>query len=174
MATLRVLAGAMATGLTAALPAAPASALDCIQDFAVYEEAQASARLTFDGKAEPTEDILHHFKIAFPEHKVVFDGIVVPEEKPFWRPHAIVTFGCPKGAKDLEDLAACTVWEGIAYGIDETGNISYLQPSGYDNPAATTLLLPDFGASVRLSAAWGGKGLSTAPKDDFRLAACGN
>lgn len=174
MVMLRVWTGILAVALADALPAVPASALDCVQDFAVYEEAQADGRITFDGAAAPTDSVLHRFKIAFPEHKVVFSGLVVDDDKPFWRPRAIVTYGCPKGVKDLEEMAACTVWEGIVYGVDEAGNVSYLQPSGYDNPAATVLLLPDFGASVRLSAAWGGKGLSTAPKDDFRLAACGD
>ena len=34
------------------------------------------------------------------------------------------------------------------------------------------ILLPDFGASVRMSSAWGAEGLSVAPRDDFRLKAC--
>lgn len=150
--------------------ATPASAA-CWQELAVYAEAQAKAEIAFQG-ARPDDGLLHRFRITFPENGVTFEGAMLPGDAPVARPWAMVTHNCPQGDATGEEIAACTVWQGPIYGVDATGNVFFLPEANAGHEAAATLLLPDFGAAVRLSAAWGAKGLSTAPKDDFKLTGC--
>jgi len=153
-----------------AVVSTPASA-GCWQELAVYKEAQAGAEIDFLG-ARPDDGVLHRFKVLFPENSVMFEGTVFPGDAPVSRPWAVVTYNCPHGDATGEEIAACTVWEGPVYGIDGTGNVFFLPEANNGEEAAETMLLPDFAAAVRLSAAWGAKGLSTAPKDDFKLSGC--
>ncbi|MBK8456284.1 MAG: hypothetical protein IPL47_03530 [Phyllobacteriaceae bacterium] len=150
--------------------ATPANAA-CWQELAVYAEAQAKAEIAFQG-ARPDDGVLHRFRITFPENGVTFEGAMLPGDAPIARPWAVVTHNCPQGDATGEEIAACTVWQGPIYGVDATGNVFFLPEANAGHEAAATLLLPDFGAAVRLSAAWGAKGLSTAPKDDFKLTGC--
>ena len=150
--------------------AAPAGAA-CWQELAVYGEAQANAEIAFQG-ARPEDGLFHRFRIVFPENGVTFEGALLPGDPPVERPWAVVTHNCPAGDVTGDELAACTIWQGPVYGIDATGNVFFLPPAGHGEAATETILLPDFSASVRLSAAWGAKGLSTAPKDDFKLKGC--
>lgn len=154
----------------AAVSATPASAA-CWQELAVYKEAQAGAEIDFMG-ARPDDGMLHRFKMIFPENSVVFEGTVFPGDAPVLRPWAVITYNCPEGDATGEEVAACTIWEGPVYGIDTVGNVFFLPDANGGNAAAETILLPDFGPAVRLSAAWGAKGISTEPKDDFRLSGC--
>ncbi len=156
--------------LCLALAAAPASAA-CWQELAIYAEAQANAEIAFGG-ARADDGVLHRFTVAFPENGVIFEGAMLPGDPPIARPWAIVTLFCPQGDATGDEIAACTIWEGPVYGIDGQGNVFALPEANHGHEAAATILLPDFSAAVRLSAAWGTKGLSTAPKDDFKLAGC--
>ena len=81
-------------------------------------------------------------------------------------------YNCPEGDATGAEIDACMVWEGPIYGIDSLGNVSAVPDAGLGEEAMATILLPDFGAAVRMSSAWGAEGLSVAPKDDFRLKAC--
>lgn len=143
----------------------------CWQELAVYAEAQAKAEIAFQG-ARPDDGLLHRFRIAFPENGVTFEGAMLPGDPPVDRPWAVVTHNCPQGDATGEEIAACTIWEGPIYGVDNVGNVFFLPEANNGHEAAETILLPDFAAAVRLSAAWGAKGLSTAPKDDFKLTGC--
>lgn len=153
-----------------AATAAPAYAA-CFQELAVYGEEQAQAGITFLG-ARPDDGILHRFKVIFPENAVIFEGAMLPGDPPVDRPWAVITHNCPSGDATSDELAACTIWEGPIYGVDGVGNVFFLPSANNGEAAAETILLPDFGAAVRLSAAWGANGLSTAPKDDFKMNGC--
>lgn len=160
----------LATAWFSCAAAAPAGAA-CFQELAVYEEAQAKASLTFIPRGDEPDPTLGRFTIKFPENAIAFDGVIMPADDP-QRPWGIVMHKCPQGDATGEEIAACTIWEGVVYGLDATGNVFYLPPLNQGDAAAATILLPDFAGAVRLSAAWGAAGLSTAPKDDFKLSGC--
>jgi|GEM_PF-255764 hypothetical protein len=162
-----LLALTAAFALTHASPAAAA----CPQELAVYEEAQAEASLTFTPVGEGPDPTLGRFTIRFPENAVALDGVIMAADEP-QRPWGIVMHKCPEGDVTGEELAACTIWEGVVYGLDEAGNAFYLPPLRQGDAAAATILLPDFAGAVRLSSVWGKEGLSSMPKDDFKLSGC--
>ena len=69
-----------------------------------------------------------------------------------------------------EELAVCTVWQGVIYTSDATGNIELLPAEGAGAPEK--LILPDLGPSLRLSSAYGASGFSKVPWDVFALKGC--
>ncbi|KGF67204.1 hypothetical protein LL06_23635 [Hoeflea sp. BAL378] len=160
----------MVTAWVSCAAAAPASAA-CFQELALYSEAQAGAEITFQADLHPAEPSLNRFTVTFPEHAVRMDGLVMMAGEPS-RPWAMVMHNCPEGDATGAEIAACMIWEGPVYGIDALGNVSAVPAAGEGQEAIETILLPDFGAAVRMSSVWGAEGLSVAPKDDFRLSGC--
>lgn len=150
----------------------PAAAQDCFQDHGLYGEPQAESVLEFRDATDPVDSTLGRFSITFPENGVTFDGVILDAGEPFWRPWGIVMFNCPEGDATGAEIAACTVWEGVIYGLDNAGNVFWLPPLANGEAAADRILLPDFSASVRLSSAWGDGKLSTPPRDDFAYSGC--
>lgn len=161
----------IASATAIVLAAQPAARAACPQELAVYEEAQAKASFTFTPVGEGPDPTLGRFTIRFEENAIALDGVIMAAEDPL-RPWGIVMHKCPQGDVTGEELAACTIWEGVVYGLDDVGNVFYLPPLNQGDAAAATILLPDFSAAVRLSSVWGEKGLSAAPKDDFKLSGC--
>jgi hypothetical protein len=152
--------------------AAPASAA-CWQELAIYRDVATGAELSFTPRgADDVDTTLARFTITFPENNVVFDGVVMDAGDPFPRPLGILMHKCPEGDATGDEIAACTIWQGIVYGLDGVGNANYLAPANEGNEAAKALLFHDLRAAVRLSAAWGAAGLSTPPNDDFKFKAC--
>jgi hypothetical protein len=98
---------------------------------------------------------------------VVLDGIVMWSEGTE-RPYGTLTYKCPEGDVTGEELAACTVWQGVIYTADDSGTVDLLPRTG---DAPKTLLFPDLGPSLRLSAAHG-EGSSKVPWDVFALKGC--
>ena len=68
------------------------------------------------------------------------------------------------------EIEACTLWEGIIYTADSSGNIELVPAEGVDAPQ--TLIFPDLGPALRMSAAYGAKGFSKVPWDVFALKGC--
>ena len=160
-----------AIAVVLALSAVPAARAACPLPLAVFSEAQAEAELTF-AAPDVVDATQGRFTIRFPENGVTFDGVIMEATEPLTRPWGIVMHKCPEGDVTGAELDACTIWQGVIYGVDELGNVFYLPPLNEEPEAPTTLLLPDFSASVRLSSAWGASGLSSVPKDDFKLSGC--
>ena len=88
------------------------------------------------------------------------DGIAAPERHADDR--------CPEGDVTGEELAVCTVWQGVIYTSD-TGQSS--SSAGRRRGRAERLILPDLGPSLRLSAAYGANGFRV-PWDVFALKGC--
>lgn len=153
------------------LGAAPGAQAACFQERAVYSEAQAGAKIAFEDDLHPAEPSLNRFTVTFPENGVSMDGMVMMAGEPA-RPWAMVMHKCPTGDATGAEIDACMVWQGPIYGIDALGNVSAVPDAGLGEEAMATILLPDFSASVRMSAAWGAQGLSAAPRDDFRFTTC--
>ena len=145
----------------------------CFQELATYKDAAANGELVFSPRKQGEVDsMLARFTIRFPENNIVLDGIVMDAGEPFFRPLGMIMHNCPEGDATGDEIAACTVWQGIVYGLDEFGNVNYLASTYDGQAAAKTLLFPDLGAAVQFSNAFGPGKLATPPKDDFKQAAC--
>ena len=145
----------------------------CLQELAIYKDAAANGELSFTQRDASTVDAtLARFTITFPENNVVLDGVVMDAGEPFFRPLGMIMHNCPEGDATGDEIAACTVWQGIVYGLDKKGSVSYLAATNESKTAASTLLFPDLGAAVQMSTAFGAGKLSASPKDDFKQSAC--
>ncbi|MCU0832042.1 MAG: hypothetical protein MUC58_11120 [Rhizobiaceae bacterium] len=162
-----------AASLALLLPAFAAGAEEqCWQENAVYSDPATNAELKFLPPESDADGSFARFTITFPENAIVLDGVVMDAGEPFFRPLGIIMHKCPTGDVTGAELDACTIWQGIVYGLDGVGNAPYLAPMNEGSQAARTLLFPDLRASVRLSSVWGASGLSTPPNDDFKFKAC--
>lgn len=149
----------------AMIPAAAHAA--CPLALAVYGDAESDAGIDF----RPTTDavtVTNSFRMVL-DKGVVLDGIVM------WtsgvsRPHGSLMYKCPTGDVTGDELAACTVWQGVVYSADDKGNIALLAAEGTDAPQS--LIFPDLGPSLQMSSAFGANGFSKLPWDVFLLKGC--
>jgi hypothetical protein len=148
-----------------------AGAEECRQEFAVYAEPEAGFELSFKPVKSDAAATSHLFDISVPKTKVVLDGNVMVTDE-VSRTEGVVFYNCPEGDVTGADIRACTVWEGVIYAVDDSGNVDLLPPEGAD--AAGQLLLPGFGLALRFSSAWGADKASVAPWDVFKLKGCAN
>jgi len=86
------------------------------------------------------------------------------------RSWGIVMNDCPEGDLTGGEIAACTIWEGVVYAVDDTGTVGLMPREG--EPAPQTLVLADFGAWLAQSDIWGKVGSLTEPWDVFTLSGC--
>lgn len=157
---------ALMAALLAVLPCQAALAA-CPMELAVYGDRDDAAGIDF----RPTSGsatVTNTFRMVL-DKGVMLDGIVMWTEGEA-RPHGMLMHQCPTGDVTGEELAACTVWEGVIYGVDDKGEVGLMPAEGKDAPA--TLILPDLGPSLKASAAWGANGLSKLPWDVFALKGC--
>ena len=139
----------------------------CPIELAVYGDAEKAAEINFTPTLE-SATVTNTFRMVL-DNDVVLDGIVM------WtsgvsRPIGALMHNCPDGDVTGDELAACTLWEGVIYTTDETGAVALLPAEGKTAPK--TLLLPDLGPSLRHSAAFGPNGFSRVPWDVFSLSGC--
>jgi hypothetical protein len=139
----------------------------CPFELAVYGDAENAAEIDFRPTGESAV-VTNTFKMVL-DKGVVLDGIVMWTEG-VARPHGSLMYKCPTGDVTGDELAACTVWEGVVYSADDKGNIALLPAEGVDAPK--TLIFPDLGASLQMSAAYGANGFSKVPWDVFSLKGC--
>ncbi|MER8905486.1 hypothetical protein [Mesorhizobium sp. M0802] len=159
----RVLALSLAAAVATPIPAQAA----CPLALAVYGDAESDAGIDF----RPTTDavtVTNSFTMVL-DKGVVLDGIVM------WtsgvsRPHGSLMYKCPTGDVTGDELAACTVWQGVVYSADDKGNIALLAAEGTDAPQS--LIFPDLGPSLQMSSAFGSNGFSKLPWDVFLLKGC--
>ncbi|AZO20963.1 MULTISPECIES: hypothetical protein [unclassified Mesorhizobium] len=152
---------------SAALVAADAQAACPIQ-LAVYGEAQSGAEIDFTPTGT-SATITNSFRMIL-DNNTVLDGIAMWTEGSASRPHGSLMYKCPTGDVTGEELAACTVWEGVIYRADEKGGVGLLPAEGADAPKS--LIFPDLGPSLQMSAAYGPAGFSKVPWDVFTLKGC--
>lgn len=139
----------------------------CPIELAVYAETQSGAELNFTPTLEAVT-VTNSFRMLL-DNDVVLDGIVQWTED-VARPHGMLMYKCPEGDVTGEELAICTVWQGVIYASDATGNIALLPAEGAGAPER--LIFPDLGPSLRLSSAYGPNGFSKVPWDVFALKGC--
>lgn len=159
--------GLMAGSLALAAANSGAQAACPIQ-LAVYGEARSGAEIDFT-PAGTSATITNAFRMIL-DNNVVLDGIAMWTEGSAARPHGSLMYKCPTGDVTGEELAACTVWEGVIYSADEKGGVGLLPAEGPDAPKS--LIFPDLGPSLEMSAAYGPTGFSKVPWDIFVLKGC--
>jgi hypothetical protein len=140
----------------------------CPIELAVYGDREQAAEIDFS----PTKDsatITNSFRIVL-DNDTVLDGIVQWSENGGRRAHGALMYKCPEGDVTGDELAACTVWEGVVYTSDGKGNIGLLPAEGVEAPKK--LIFPDLGPSLGLSAAYGANGFSKVPWDVFEMKGC--
>ena len=150
------------------LVATAASAAECRQDRAVYADRDGGYELTFEPVGSDAAATSHHFKLKVLTSGVVLNGIVMPGDPP--RSNGMVMHNCPEGDVTGEEIAACTVWEGVIYTLDVAGDANLLPDQGAR--AAETLLLAGFGPSLRYSRLWDEGKAKAVPQDVFKQKGC--
>jgi 2-oxoglutarate dehydrogenase E2 component (dihydrolipoamide succinyltransferase) len=83
----------------------------------------------------------------------------------------MVMFHCPDGDATGADLEACTIWQGMVYGMSAKGEMANLQPEAGE--AADKVVLPGIGPAIRGSSIWGEGKASVAPWDVLDFKGCG-
>ncbi len=156
-------AGMLMTGLLVAASAYAA----CPIELATYGEATSGARIEFTPTRE-SATVTNTFRMLLPGD-IALDGIVMwTTDAP--RPYGMLMNKCPDGDVTGQELAACTVWEGIVYASDKAGNIALLPEEG--KPAPELLLLAGLGPSLHASALAGADKPQTLSRDVFALNGC--
>lgn len=146
--------------------ASPASAA-CPMELAVYASPGEVATIDFRPTGESAA-VTNTFRFHMREG-VSFDGIVLWTEEPR-RAHGMLMHECPEGDVTGEEIAACTVWEGVVYAVDEAGAVGQLPAEG--EPAPRRLILADLARVMQGSPAYAKAGLTTLPDDVFDLSGC--
>ncbi|TIV65730.1 MAG: hypothetical protein E5V93_24280, partial [Mesorhizobium sp.] len=98
---------------SAVLLSTSAAQAACPIQLAVYGEAQSGAEIDFTS-AGTSATIANAFRMIL-DNNVVLDGIAMWTEGSAARPHGSLMYKCPTGDVTGEELAACTVWEGVIY-----------------------------------------------------------
>ncbi|MBB4568156.1 hypothetical protein GGE67_003886 [Rhizobium leucaenae] len=153
----------------AAIPA-PVLADECVQEKAVYGDMENAYELRFEPVGSEAAAASNKFKFAVRNTPIVADGVVMRSDDQL-RANGLIMFNCPEGDVTGADLRACTVWQGMIYASDLTGNISVLPAEGAG--AAARLVLPALGPSIRDSSIWGKGKATVAPWDVLALKGCG-
>lgn len=143
-----------------------ASAAECLIEKATYREAETGVELVFAAASGENTPVTHGFRSEIGKFKLNGHVLYDPEIE---RPIGMLMNNCPDGDVTGATIAACTVWKGIVYGIDETtGHVDLLPPEGANAPDA--LLLPGFGPAILSSVV--GKDMESAPWDVFEFKGC--
>ncbi|MCL6707391.1 hypothetical protein M8R20_10300 [Pseudomonas sp. R2.Fl] len=146
----------------------PALAADCPVERAVYAEAELSTELRFEPASAENSPVTHRFTMVASGKAGEAEGHVFYDLE-IERPVSTILRDCPEGDVTGADLAACTVWKGIIYGVDQaTGHVDLLPPEGAAAP--DQLLLPGFGPAVAASSL--GQAFDGMPWDVFSYKEC--
>lgn len=159
--------GRTALLMTACMLAAVPARAGCPMELAVYEDRDGLAGIDFR-PAGKSAAVTNSFRMVLKDG-LELDGLVMWTEGER-RARGMLSHDCPEGDVTGEELAACTLWEGVIYTTDDQGNIGLLPPDGQDAPKR--LILADLGPSLRFSPAFAKAGLEKAPWDVFELSGC--
>jgi hypothetical protein len=157
--------------LAACLASGPALAAECPQQRAIYADRAAAYEFAFEPVGSDAAATSHHFKLRVLKSNIVLDGIVMTGDDVV-RSNGMIMHNCPEGDATGEEIAACTVWEGVLYAVDGSGAIDLLPAEDAD--AAERILVPGLGPSIRYSAVWEAGQADVAPWDVLTFKGCGS
>lgn len=153
-----------------AFAASAALAQECRQERAIYADRDGAYELAFEPVGSEAAAITHRFKVKAVKGELLLDGHIMMGDEVL-RSIGMVMHNCPEGDVTGEEIAACTVWQGIVYPLDLTGAPAELVPPKGEE-AAQRLLLAGFGPALRFSSAWDDGKLSVAPWDVLTYKGC--
>jgi hypothetical protein len=159
----RAILGALAV-LTAAPSVASAA---CPIELSAYRDRDGVASIEFT-PAQDAAAVTNSFRLLL-DNDLVLTGIVMWTDG-VARPNGMITHQCPEGDVTGEEIAACTIWQGVVYSADAEGKIDLLPKQGAEAPP--TLVLPDLGPSVAFWSEQRGAPKPRIPWDVFALQAC--
>ena len=139
----------------------------CPIELATYRDRDGIAELNFAPVAERAA-VTNMFKLLLPGG-VELEGMVMWTENPS-RSNGIVMRNCPEGDVTGDELAACTIWQGVIYAIDSHGAVDLM--SGEGKPAPQSLLLADLGYQMVGAPELDDVALPSLPWDAFTLSGC--
>ncbi len=138
----------------------------CTMERAVYRDRDLVAELAFapvGGQA-----VSNSFTLAVRDGPAM-QGHVLWADDPA-RPYGQLMSDCPEGDVTGEELADCTLWQGVVYAIGGDGVLGLIPGEGKEAPER--LLLADLAYQMRWSAAYAKSNMKTLPWDEFRLSGC--
>ena len=141
----------------------------CLQKNARYIDADKVVEIQFTDLGSETGLSSNTFTVKPVETEVSMKGWVLWNNA-VSRPNGVITYQFPDGDITGEELDACTVWDGVVYSVWRDGTVDLLPPG--DDPAASKILLPDFGRKLRYSAVWTDKKMESVPWDAFSYSGC--
>lgn len=156
------------TALLFALSAQAVFAADCSQEKAIYADRDGAYELKFEAVDSEAASSSYRFTVAVKNTNVLLNGFVMGSE-PVNRPNGILFHDCPEGDTTGEEIAKCTVWQGVIYGTTG-GKIDLLPMTG--SPAASEILLPGFPLGLIESTAWGKDKATVVPWEVLSLKGC--
>jgi hypothetical protein len=113
------------------------AAAACPQELSIYEDSSGNS-ITF---LPPHENMAAEQEFTLRLGQTALQGVVMWSKEPD-RPNGIIMDQCPDGDVTGEELEACTVWQGVVYGLTKEADAKFLGKRG--EPHAEALLLPDF------------------------------
>ncbi|MEP3199687.1 MAG: hypothetical protein ABJO57_17560 [Lentilitoribacter sp.] len=148
---------------------AHATVVACEQNKARYIDPESDLVFAFEEGAEASA-FLQGFSIGSENSETKIEGFITLEGNPL-RPIAYAVHQCPDGDITGEELAECTIWQGVPYGLYSDGAVGLLPDE--DEPAVKQLLLPDFARSVMSKPIWNELNIDREPFEVFDLLDCG-
>jgi hypothetical protein len=143
-------------------------AAECRQEKAIYADRDSAYELKFEAVDSEAASSSYRFTITVKDTDVLLNGFVMGSE-PVNRPNGILFHDCPEGDTTGAEIAKCTVWQGVIYGISG-GKIDLLPVTG--SPAASEILLPGFPLGLIESTAWGKGKATVVPWEVLSLRGC--
>lgn len=141
----------------------------CKQQSARYIDPESGLIFSFKPSNENSA-FLQEFSLGSEKSDVTLDGFITLQGEPL-RPVAYAIHQCPDGDVTGEELAKCTIWQGVLYGRYSDGDIGLLPDN--DQLPVTQILLPDFARSVMSKPIWNEMNIDQEPFEVFDLLDCG-
>ncbi len=160
--TMTSIAGVLLTAM--ALPG-----IACQQGEAGYSDAARTLSMRFHPIEGANVVTSNEFRIVTGNPEIVLEGIVIWDHAGA-RPDAVVMHDCPEGDVTGDELENCTIWQNVIYAVSADGTVGLLP--GEKEPAARTLLLPDFGRALRYSSLYSEDSGASIASDVFALTDC--
>ena len=144
---------------------------ECVQSKAIYQDRGKVYEIRFSPATSEAGATSHTFTLKLLKGGMVMDGVVLPADGS-QRANGLLMYKCPDGDVTGADLAKCTVWDGVFYGIAADGAVVDL-PEASAN-AAEQLILSDFSRQAQNSPVWADKKIADIPADVLTLEGCGS
>ena len=119
----------------AASAASASAAIECRQENAIYGDRDGAYELRFEAVDSEAANSSYQLRVSVKNTGIELTGFVM-ETEPVNRPSGILFHDCPDGDMTGEEIARCTVWQGVIYSANE-GRIDLLPVAGA--PAARCL-----------------------------------